>query len=347
MDNPLIVPHTLTIRKPDDWHVHFRDEPLLADTVPATAQHFQRALVMPNLKPALTTLTQLLDYRTRILAASPNKSFVPYMTLYLNETINPDVFQQISQHDFILGAKLYPAGVTTHAEQGAQSIEALYPYFEIMQDQSLVLQVHGESLQGDIFEREALFIETHLRPLLRNFPKLRVVLEHISTRHAVDFVLESTAKLAATLTPHHLLYNRNQLLGSGLKPHYYCLPILKHADDQAALIQAAVSGHPKFFAGTDSAPHPQEAKESACGCAGIFSAPYAVCLYAEIFEKENQLTRLNAFLSEYGADFYEKPYNKESLTLQRIPQQVPLTLPLGTTRVIPVAAGETLPWSIV
>lgn len=342
-----IVPQTLTLRKPDDWHVHFRDEPLLKDTVPATAQHFQRALVMPNLQPALTTVAQLLAYRNRILAASSNPDFIPYMTLYLNEKVTLDTFEEITTHDFILGAKLYPAGVTTHAEQGAKSIEALYPYFELMQNKSLVLQIHGECLEGDIFEREALFIDTHLRNILKNFPKLRVVLEHISTRYAVDFVLENTEKLAATITPHHLLYNRNALLGAGLKPHYYCLPILKHANDQAALIQAAVSGNPKFFAGTDSAPHPRTSKESACGCAGIYSAPFAVALYASVFEAAHRLEQLNAFLSEFGADFYEKPYNTDTLTLQRTSQQVPLTLPLGALDVVPIAAGQTLSWSIV
>lgn len=337
---------TLTLRKPDDWHVHFRDRNLLQDTVPATARHFQRALVMPNLRPPLTNLPALLAYRERILAACQNMHFTPYMTLYLNEAVDPDIFYQARQYDFIVGAKLYPAGVTTNAQEGARSIRALYPCLEVMQEQSLVLQIHGECLEGDIFEREALFIRDSLTTIIRDFPKLKIVLEHISTRAAVDFILESKTQLAATITPHHLLYNRNQLLGNGLKPHYYCLPILKRAEDQAALIQAAVSGHPKFFGGTDSAPHAKSAKESACGCAGIYSAPFALALYAHIFEQKNQLPRLNDFLSRFGADFYDKPYNKESITLKRQPQRVPNTLPLGDATVVPIAAGESLPWSM-
>ena len=337
---------TLTLRKPDDWHVHLRDDVMLQHTVPATANHFQRALIMPNLKPALTTIPALLSYRERILSICPESEFTPYMTLYLNEEVQPDTFHEASQYDFILGAKLYPAGVTTHAQQGARSIRALYPCFEIMQAESLVLQIHGECLEGDIFEREALFINTSLKTILKDFPKLSIVLEHISTRAAVDFVLARKEPLAATITPHHLLYNRNQLLANGLKPHYYCLPILKHADDQAALIRAAVSGNPKFFAGTDSAPHAIASKESACGCAGIYSAPFAIALYAHIFEINNQLPRLDNFLSRFGADFYQKPYNNHHLTIERTPQYVPLTLPLGTTDVVPIAAGEILSWSV-
>lgn len=337
---------TLTLRKPDDWHVHLRDQDSLKHTVPATAQYFQRALVMPNLKPALTTISSLLSYRERILAACSSQKFTPYMTLYLNEEVTLDTLFDATQYDFIVGAKLYPAGVTTHAEQGARSIQALYPCFDIMQEKSLVLQIHGECLEGDIFEREALFIQHSLTQIIKNFPKLRIVLEHISTRAAVDFVLESNAELSATITPHHLLYNRNQLLANGLKPHYYCLPILKRAEDQAALIQAAVSGHPKFFAGTDSAPHAITAKESACGCAGIYSAPFAIALYAHVFEEQQQLKRLDDFLSRFGADFYQKPHNTEVITLERKAQKVPLTLPLGTAEVVPIAAGETLSWSI-
>ena len=338
---------TLSITRPDDWHVHFRDQTMLMHTVPATARHFSRALVMPNLQPALTTLPALLDYRERILlAASLYPAFTPYMTLYLNEDLSPDTLTQASQIPFILGAKLYPAGVTTHAEQGAKSIQALYPALEVMQAQNLTLQIHGETLAGDIFEREALFIETCLKPLLRDFPKLRMVLEHISTQEAVHFVTEAPSNVAATITPHHLLYNRNQLLASGIKPHYYCLPILKHASHQQALLQAATSGNPKFFAGTDSAPHPQAAKESACGCAGIYSAPLALAMYACAFDALGCISRLESFVARFGANFYQLPVLDARIELVNQPQRIPNTFALGHTRVVPVAAGESLAWSI-
>jgi dihydroorotase len=340
------VIQTLTIRKPDDWHVHFRDNLFLQDTVPATAHHFARALVMPNLKPALTTVPALLAYRARILQAYPKTDFTPYMTLYLNDFLAPESLYEAAQHDFVVGAKLYPAGVTTHAEQGARSIDALYPCFEVIQQQGLVLQIHCECLEGDIFEREERFIKESLTQIIKDFPKLKIVLEHISTRKAVDFILSSTADIAATITPHHLLYNRNHLLAHGLKPHYYCLPILKRQEDQTALIQAALSGHPRFFAGTDSAPHTRTMKENACGCAGIYSAPFAIALYAEVFDKNEKLQRLNDFMSKFGADFYQKTYNNELINLERVPQQVPETLPLGKEEVVPIAAGQTLSWSI-
>jgi len=339
---------TLSIRRPDDWHVHFRDQSLLQQTVPATALHFARALVMPNLQPPVTNLELLLAYRERILlAATAYPHFSPYMTFYLNETLHPDMlFHAASQYPFILGAKLYPAGVTTHSEQGAQSIQTLYPLLELMQTLELTLQIHGECKTGDIFEREALFIETELKPIVRNFPKLRIVLEHISTAVAVDYVKHASPYIAATITPQHLLYNRNQLLAGGIKPHFYCLPILKHANDQIALRQAACSGNPKFFAGTDSAPHERHTKENACGCAGIYSAPYAVALYAQVFEEMHCLNHLEAFLSQFGADFYRLPYADSFIELRKVPQQIAKSLPLADTEVIPIGAGELLNWSI-
>ena len=338
---------TIAITRPDDWHVHFRDNEALQHTVPATAAHFSRALIMPNLSPALTSVSALNAYRERIMHALGKAThFTPYMTLYLNKTVTPDELHAAAASRFILGAKLYPAGVTTHSEEGPSSIRALYPLFEIMQANELVLQIHGEVNSGDIFEREALFIETHLAPLLRDFPKLRIVLEHISTRTAVDFVMQAPNTLAATITPHHLLYNRNQLLAGGIKPHYYCLPILKHAHDQKALQEAAVSGNPKFFAGTDSAPHSIEKKENACGCAGIYSAPFALAMYAQLFDNLEKISQLNHFMSRFGAEFYRLPVLTERIELINTSQIIPQTMPLGHHYVIPLAAGTTLPWSI-
>ncbi|MDP1603473.1 MAG: dihydroorotase [Legionella sp.] len=338
---------TLSIIRPDDWHVHFRDGQALEHTVGATASHFSRALVMPNLKPALTSIESLLAYRDRINAVSPkNKPFEPYMTFYLNEHVSPDELMACKHYPFILGAKLYPAGATTNSEEGARSLTELYPLLEVMQDSDLVLQVHGEVTHGDIFEREELFITEYLQPLIANFPRLRIVLEHISTKAAVDFVRESPDTVAATITPHHLLYNRNQLLAGGVKPHYYCLPVLKHESQQVALQKAAISGNPKYFAGTDSAPHAKSAKENACGCAGIYSSPFAVAMYAQLFDKLNHLASLNAFMSNFGADFYRLPHNKDHLVLIKKEQTIPCMLPLGEDHVIPVAAGERLSWSI-
>jgi len=345
--NGTFILQTLTITRPDDWHVHLRDGIALQDTVNATANHFARALVMPNLKPALTSVASLLAYRERILNALNNdRQFTPLLTLYLNEQVSPDDLIECNNHSFILGAKLYPAGATTNSEAGARSLTALYPLLDIMQQNNLVLQIHGEVTHGDIFEREALFLTEHLWPLIKNFPKLRVILEHISTKAAVDFVQDMSANVAATITPHHLLYNRNQLFAGGIRPHFYCLPVLKHENDQRALQLAATSGNNKFFAGTDSAPHAQVQKENSCGCAGIFSAPFAVAMYAEVFDQCGQLSRLNSFLSRYGADFYRLPYNATQLHLIKQQQVIPALLPFGDTHVVPVAAGEILSWSI-
>lgn len=338
---------TLTITRPDDWHVHFRDGLILEHTARATASHFSRALVMPNLKPALTSVAEVLAYRERILTAlGEEPAFTPYMTLYLNEKVSPADLTQIKNLPYILGAKLYPAGATTNSDEGVQSLKTLYPLFEIMQNCDLVLQIHGEQTGGDIFDREAEFIETCLQPLIQNFPKLRIVLEHISTKIAVEFVKQASEKVAATITPHHLFYNRNQLLAGGIRPHYYCLPILKRETDQIALQQAAASGDCKFFAGTDSAPHSITSKESACGCAGIYSAPYAVAMYAQIFDVLGQLDKLDAFLGQFGAEFYQLPINQAELVLRKISQKIPETLPLGIDQVVPVAAGKSLDWSI-
>lgn len=337
----------LDILYPDDWHVHFRDEDMLTHTVPATAGTFARALVMPNLKPALTDLDDLLNYRLRILSQLPEAStFTPYMTLYLNHSLSPDTLLRAKQMPFVLGAKLYPQHVTTHSDEGVSDIKALYTHFDIMQSQDLVLQIHGETPTADIFDREAFFIKDTLTTLTKQFPRLRLVLEHISTKQAVQFVQEAGPQVAATITPHHLMYNRNDLLNQGIKPHLYCLPILKRKDDQLALQQAATSGNPKFFAGTDSAPHAVAQKESACGCAGVFSAPYAVAMYAQQFDALGKLGALEAFLSRFGAQFYQLPLNQHTLTLEARGQTIPKTLPFGNTEVVPLAAGLRLSWSV-
>jgi dihydroorotase len=339
---------TLTITKPDDWHVHFRDEDLLPYTVNATATHFMRALVMPNLKPALTSIESLINYRTRIMNALPkNSDFTPYCTFYLTETLTTDELEKAKHMDFILGAKLYPAGATTHSEAGVQAIKNLYPILECMQALDKVLQIHAEVTSGDIFAREALFLEQEVKPIVKAFPKLRIVVEHISTKEAVEFVQNAGDKVAATITPHHLKYNRNHLLAHGIHPHYYCLPILKKATHQEALIRAAISGNPQFFAGTDSAPHAKSQKESACGCAGIFSAPYALALYAEVFDEENQLEKLENFVSRFGAEFYQLPLNQKTITLGKTEQTIPSSLPFGKESVVPIAAGENIRWSVI
>ncbi len=338
---------SLIITRPDDWHVHLRDDAALIHTVADTAKHFSRALVMPNLQPPLTSVAAINAYYQRIIAAIPvGNAFQPYMTLYMNEHVSVDELQEMKKHSHILGAKLYPAGATTNSAAGVQSIRALYPLFDRMQDLDLVLQVHGEVTYGDIFEREALFIEEHLIAIVRDFPRLRIVLEHISTKAAVDFVMSGPDTIAATITPHHLLYNRNQLLAGGIKPHYYCLPILKHERDQLALQKAAISGCGRFFAGTDSAPHAQHRKESACGCAGIYSAPFAVTMYAQVFDKLERLAELNAFMSQFGASFYQLPRNKDEIELRRESQVIPASLPMGEHRVVPVAAESVLEWSV-
>lgn len=337
---------TLRINRPDDWHVHLRDNELLQHTVMGSAKHFARALIMPNLKPALTTLSSINDYRSRILAALPEGSaFEPYMTFYLNDSVDPEDLNKAANIPYILGAKLYPAGATTNSEAGAKSLTDLYTHFEILENNNLVLQIHGEVTHSDIFERESLFIDEYLKPIVSNFPKLRIVFEHISTQAAVEYVLQAPKTVSATITPHHLLYNRNKLLAGGIKPHYYCLPVLKHERDQKALQLAACSGNPKFFAGTDSAPHSVTTKENACGCAGIYSAPYALGLYAQVFDELNQLKHLNHFLSHFGTEFYQLPINQQQIELIKLSQIVPNYLPLGLSQVVPIAAGETIQWS--
>lgn len=337
---------SITIVKPDDWHVHLRDGKALPHTVHSTAKNFARALVMPNLVPPLTTVEQIQNYKDEILSQAPH-GFIPYFSLYLTDTMSADILTQAQFLPEILGAKLYPAGVTTNSQFGINNIEQLYPIFEVMQDLNMVLQIHGETIHDDIFDREKQFIEKSLDPIVKNFPKLRIVLEHISTAAASQYINDSPDNVAATITVHHLLFNRNDLLSGGIKPHYYCLPILKRDTDQQAIQRAALSGNPKFFLGTDSAPHAISDKESACGCAGIYSAPFALALYTQFFSAHYSLDKLEPFGSHFGADFYQLPRNTDTITLEETNQQIPEILVFGDKKVRPLAAGETISWKCV
>ncbi len=338
----------LTITRPDDWHLHLRDGGLLKQVAPASARQFARALVMPNLSPPVTTVDQALAYRRRILDALPADSdFDPFLTLYLTESTPVSEVARAAACPHVLGFKLYPAGATTRSEAGVRTLERVYPVIEAMERHDVVLQVHGEVTDPaiDIFDREKAFIERELIPLCRRFPTLRLVLEHVTTRDGVQFVREAPATVAGTLTPQHLLYNRNALLAGGIRPHYYCLPVLKRETHRQALLQAATSGSPKFFLGTDSAPHPRAAKESACGCAGCFTAPLALELYAEAFEQADALDRLEAFASLHGADFYGLPRNRGTVTLERSDWRVPETFS-AEFELVPLRAGETVTWRL-
>ncbi len=342
---------TLTITQPDDWHLHLRDEAMLDFVTAFSARQFARALIMPNLSPPILTVQQALGYRHRILSALPKDSrFEPYMSLYLSENTPYQEIEKAAKTPFILGFKLYPAGATTHSEAGVGDLENVYPLLEYMESQDLVLQVHGEVTdnQIDIFDREKIFIERELQPIHQRFPNLRIVLEHITTAEGVDFVTQTPANIAGTLTPQHLLYNRNALLAGGIRPHNYCLPVLKRETHRQALIQAATSGSPKFFLGTDSAPHVRERKESACGCAGCFTAPLALELYAEVFDQANSLDKLENFASRHGADFYRLPYNPATITLELLEWEVPETYASPTgIEIAPLRGGETIPWRVV
>lgn len=304
-------------------------------------------MVMPNLNPPITTVAKAKIYQQNILDALDNTSKIkPYHSIYLSNEVGAEEIYNIKNIDYILGAKLYPKGATTNSAAGISNLKDLYPHFKALEETDSVLQLHGEVTHTDIFDREKVFIEECLKPIVKNFPKLRIVLEHISSKEAVDFILASPDNVAATITPQHLLFNRNHMLAGGIKPHYYCLPILKRTKDQQALIAAACSGNRKFFAGSDSAPHAQNSKESSCGCAGVYSAPYAVSLYAEVFAKCDEMSKLNNFMSKYGAQFYNLPINSDSLELVNKPLVIPNFLPFGEDRVIPLAAGSTLQWSV-
>jgi dihydroorotase len=343
-------PDELTLIRPDDWHLHLRDGPAMASVVGHTARQFARAIVMPNQRPPVVTTAQALAYRDRIRAALPAGSpFEPLMTLYLTDNTRPEEMAVARASGAVAACKLYPAGATTNSESGVTDLERIYPVLAAMAEQGLPLLVHGEVTDAavDIFDREARFIDERLGPIVAAFPRLRVVFEHVTTQEAVAFVRQGPDNLGATITPHHLLYNRNALLAGGIRPHYYCLPVLKRERHRLALVEAATSGHPRFFLGTDSAPHPQREKESACGCAGAYSAHAALELYAEIFEEAGALGRLEGFASHHGADFYGLPRNTGTLTLRREPWRVPDDYPLGEERVVPLRAGESLAWRLV
>ena len=338
---------TLTLTRPDDWHLHLRDDAAMRAVVPHSARQFARAIIMPNLRPPVTTTAQALAYRARILDAVPEGlDFQPLMTLYLTDQTPPDEISRARDSRHIVASKLYPAGATTHADSGVTDIRLIYPTLEAMQRHGMLLLVHGEVTdpEVDLFDREAVFIDRVLIPLVRDFPALKIVMEHITTQDAADYMRDAPATVAATLTAHHLLYNRNAIFQGGVRPHYYCLPILKRERHRQALLRAATSGNPKFFLGTDSAPHPRSGKETACGCAGCYTAYTALELYAEAFESAGVLERLEAFASFYGPDFYDLPRNIGTITLQRQPTPVPESFPFGKELLIPLRAGEMLGW---
>lgn len=360
-----MAPSALRLTRPDDWHVHLRDGPQLAATVPATARNFGRAIVMPNLTPPVTTVAAAAGYRERILAALQSESsagtdprdrrspadrqpFEPLMTLYLTDATSADEVARAKQSGFVHAIKYYPAGATTNSEAGVTALARAYPALAAMERHGVVLSIHGEVTDPDVdvFDRERVFVERELASILRDFPGLRVVLEHITTREATQFVAEVSGSIAATITPQHLVYSRSALFAGGLRPHLYCLPVLKRESHRQALVEAATSGNPRYFLGTDSAPHPRQAKESACGCAGCYSAPVALPVYAEVFEDAGALDRLEGFASHHGAAFYDFPRNGGSITLNRENWCVPDALTFAGEMVVPLRAGETLRWRV-
>ncbi|MFC4701453.1 dihydroorotase [Glaciecola siphonariae] len=341
--------NSLTIQTPDDWHLHFRDGDMLKETVPATARCFRRAIVMPNLVPPVTTTEMAMAYRQRILDAAPvNSNFEPLVTLYLTNDTTPEEIEKAQAHG-IVASKLYPAGATTNSDAAVKGIKSLYPVFEKMQEVGMLLLIHGEVTDGDIdiFDREHAFIERYLRDIVASFPALKVVFEHITTKDAVDFVLAASDNVAATITPQHLLLNRNDLLVGGVRPHNYCLPVLKRNTHQQALRAVVKSGSPKFFLGTDSAPHEKHKKESACGCAGCYSAWSAIELYAKVFDDLDALDKLEGFASHYGPDFYGLARNTGTITLSKETWSVPEIVTLSTgDDIVPFFAGEQLAWKL-
>lgn len=337
----------ITLIHPDDWHLHLRDGAMLGSVLSATARCFARAIVMPNLKPPVTTVAAAEAYRQRIVAALPeDMSFEPLMTLYLTDNTSPDEIRRAAESDFVHAVKYYPAGATTNSDSGVTDLGHARPALEAMQKFDLPLLLHGEVTDPgiDIFDREAVFTERELQPLVRDFPELRMVLEHVTTQDAVDFVIDASDRIAATITVHHLLLNRNAMFVGGLRPHHYCLPIVKREEHRRALVAAATSGNPKFFLGTDSAPHLRGAKESDCGCAGVYSAPVALELYAEVFEMAGALDRLEGFASMHGPDFYGLPRNPGTITLTRTEWQVPDVMDMNSGPLVPLRAGQTLRW---
>ncbi|MBA3548793.1 MAG: dihydroorotase [Nannocystis sp.] len=343
---------TLEIRRPDDWHLHLRDGVALATVLPHTARQFARAIVMPNLRPPVTTTAMALEYRQRILEALPADRvgrFEPLMTLYLTDATTPEEILLARASAVVHGVKLYPAGATTNSASGVTSLARVAAVLEVMQDCNMPLLVHGEVTDPavDVFDREAAFLHGQLAPLLERFPKLRVVLEHVTTRDAVEFVRKAGDQVAATITAHHLVMNRNAMFTGGLRPHHYCLPVLKREHHRQALVEAATSGEPRFFLGTDSAPHPRAAKESECGCAGMYTAHAAIELYAEAFAAAGALDKLEGFASEFGPRFYGLPLNQERLRLVETAWEVPAEYALGDDVLVPLRAGARVAWTLV
>ena len=341
---------SISIQRPDDWHIHLRDGDYLATTVAHASHYFGRVLVMPNLVPPVVDVATARAYRHRIEQhLSKESRFTPLFTIYLTGETSHDTIVSARQSGFVHACKLYPAGATTNSASGVAAIEMLFPLFETMEKYDMPLCIHGEvtDVEVDIFDREAVFIERHLAPIVARFPALRIVLEHITTSDAVAFVTESSDRVCATVTAHHLLYNRNDLFRGGMKPIYFCLPILKRTRHQQALIEAVTSGNPSFFLGTDSAPHPKQAKENACGCAaGSYTAHAAIELYAEVFDSKGHLDRLEGFASHFGADFYQVPRNQDSIELVEQPWQVPATFDFGQEQLVPIRAAEPVRWRV-
>ena len=341
---------TLTLLRPDDWHSHLRDGDALPQTCADMARYMGRVIVMPNLVPPVTNTRLAAEYRQRILRAMPDgRAFEPLMTLYLTDGTSAEDIREAAATSWLAGVKLYPAGATTNSAAGVNSLEALYPVLEVMEEVDLPLLVHGEVTDHDvdIFDREAVFIDAHLAPIVERFPKLRVVLEHITTADSVDFVSSQGDNVAATITAHHLLLNRNDMLVGGIRPHYYCLPILKRRRHQEALRAAATGSDRSFFLGTDSAPHERHAKESACGCAGVYTAHASIELYAEVFEEMGALDVLEDFASRRGPEFYRRPTSDETISLRKVEWQIPDTIPLGNDQMVPLRAGEAVRWQVV
>ncbi len=341
---------SIKIKRPDDWHIHLRDGDYLAASVADASNYFGRALVMPNLVPPIVDVAAARAYKGRIEQHLRKDScFTPLLTLYLTDETSQDTLVSAKQSGFIHACKLYPAGATTHSEGGVNSIDALFPIFETMEKHAMPLSIHGEVTDDDIdiFDREAVFIDRYLSRIVTRFPALRIVLEHITTRDAVAFISEAGDGVCATVTAHHLLYNRNDMLDGRMKPVYFCLPILKRSTHQQALVEAVTSGNPAFFLGTDSAPHPRQAKENACGCAaGAYTAHAAIELYAEVFDKVDCLDKLEGFASHFGADFYQLPRNQDQIELTEESWQIPALLNFGQDRLVPIRAGEKMRWRV-
>jgi len=346
----MAIPDSFTITRPDDWHLHLRDGSMMADVLPHTAKQFARAIVMPNLKPPVTTTAMAEAYRSRILAALPaGMQFEPLMVLYLTDNMPPEEIRRAKESGIVHGVKLYPAGATTNSDAGVTNLKHCMATLEMMQQLGMPLLIHGEVTESeiDVFDREAVFIDRILQPLRRALPELKVVFEHITTRDAAHYVRDADGPIAATITAHHLLYNRNAIFKGGVRPHYYCLPILKREEHRLALVEAATSGSPRFFLGTDSAPHPKGLKEHDCGCAGCYTALHAMELYAQAFEEAGALDKLEGFASFYGPDFYRLPRNTDRVTLQRTQWTVPSELAMADTTLVPLDAGQNLQWKLV